>query len=120
VIPHLIRLRKLSIRDYKAYFSNTVPNMESIWSMSDEKVRELPEYRKITYEEYLKFALLAQVAIIILPLISTIPDILTNDIWWPLYTQLGISFILSIWILWLSHGIRKANREISVREIMLS
>jgi hypothetical protein len=110
----------MDMRVYAKYIAATVPNMDLVLNMADEEVRKLPDFRKETYKEYLKFAILSQVAMLLLPLISTIPDILIKNVWWPLYTQLGISLILSIWIFWLLRGIRKADREISVREIMMS
>lgn len=120
MIPVVLRLRWIRMEVWRRHLECTVPNMGSVWSMSDEEVRKLPEFKKITYGEYLKFAVAAQITFFLFPLAYTIPDILTKNIWWPLYLQLIISFIISIWIFWLSYKIRKANREIMVREIMES
>lgn len=85
--------------------------------MSDEEVRKLPEFRRTIYEEYQKFALMTHVAFLLLPSIYTMPSWIDGTKW-PLYLQLGITSITSIWIFWLRHKIRRINREIMVREIM--
>lgn len=120
MIPTILRLRWIKMETYRRYLECTVPNMKSVWSMSDEEVRELPEFRRTTYKEYLKFALFAQAAVVILPSIYTAPWARVDNIWWPADIQLGISLSISIWIFWLSHKIRRINREIMVREIMES
>lgn len=120
MIPTILRLRWIKMETYKRYLECTVPNVGSIWSMSDEEVRKLPEFRRTIYEEYQKFAFFAQAAVIILPSIYTAPWARINNVWWPANIQVGISLSISIWIFWLQYKIRKTNREIMVREIMES
>lgn len=119
MIPTILRLRWIKMETYRRYLECTVPNMGSVWSMSDEEVRKLPEFRRLTYREYLKFAFFAQVAVII-PSIYTTLWVIIDNIWWPANIQLGTSLSISVWIFWLSYKIRKTNREIMVREIMES
>lgn len=120
MIPTILRLRWIKMETYRRYLECTMPNMGSIWSMSDEEVRKLPEFRKTIYEEYQKFAVMACIAFLFIPLIYTIPDAWIKHTWWPLHLQLSITFLISVYIFWLRYKIWKVNREIIVREVMES
>lgn len=120
MIQIFLRLRGIQTEVLRHYLECAIPNMKSVWSMSDKEVQELPEFRQVVYKEYLKFLITAQVASFFVLIIFTIPPILIKNFWWPLYLQLGMFFIIGTLIFRLLYKIRKTNQEIMIKEIMES